>query len=142
MRHVVIGLVALSCFGVRAQGVDQCKPRGVDVCALASKVAMEMAPSLPMQVSANMSIASVTGFKNLVTLTALFAYDRAYLHQVMSSSKIPLSKIHEVMRNSAKSTLCVPGSLASTFVNAGGIVVYYYKFADGTFFYHYKVAEC
>jgi hypothetical protein len=135
-------VAALLCAAFGASAQDVCKPKNVDVCALAHQFAEETARTLPMQLNSNLSMQTAFSEQSTVILTAKLNYTRKYLDQILASSGKSNDKMLKVLYNSAKSSICPRSSDSEYFVERGGHVRYIYKFKDGTTYTTVAIDSC
>lgn len=119
-----------------------CTPKGTDVCKIARRMANEIAPQLPMQLSSQLSLQTVTAVNNYFLMTAKLEYGSTHLQKALSKSGASNEEMLEIMHRHAKSGICQPGTPTHSFINSGGFINYQYRFNDGEIYTQIEVTTC
>ena len=136
---ILITSLALS---ANAMASEVCNTKQFDVCKKAREISDEMAKTLPMQLNKNLSIHKVSAIQNMISITALLAYDKATLDASLKQSNISQKNMEEIMMNSAKDSICISTPETNAFIGLGGAVQYIYKFIDGTTYSTINIESC
>ena len=131
---VSILVFALVCSTTRADNEDFIRKH-------AKEVAAEFAPNLPMQVSKNLTIRTVTAFDTTLSMAVKLAYDYDYLKSAVAASGVTPESLKPKMQVMTTNMVC-SDKLLSAFVRLGGEVQYIYQFNDGVQYMVAAVEEC
>lgn len=119
-----------------------CSPKGVDVCKIARRMANDLAPQLPMQLSSQLSMQTVVAVKGNFLMTAKLEYDNVHLQSVLINSGLSDDEMIKTMHRHAKSGICQPSSSTKAFIDLGGVVSYQYRFNDGSMYTQVQIDKC
>lgn len=107
----------------------------------AKEVAAELAPNLPMQISKNVTIRTVTAIDTTLTMVAKLAYDYDYLKSAAAAGGVTPESLKPKMQVMTTNIVCSDKAL-SAFVQLGGEIQYIYQFDDGVQYMVAAVKEC
>ena len=119
-----------------------CSPKGTDVCKIARRMANDLAPQLPMQLSSQLSMQTVVAVKGNFLMTAKLEYDNTHLQSILINSGISDDEMIKTMHRHAKSGICQPSSSTRAFIDLGGVVSYQYRFNDGSIYTQVQINTC
>ena len=136
MKRIAL-MLALICVAlpVRAESNDDF------VRKYAKEAAAEMAPNLPMQISKNLTIRTITAIDTTLTMAAKLAYDYNYLKSAVAASGATPESLKLKMQVMTTDMVC-SDELLSAFVQLGGEIQYIYQFSDGIQYMIASVDEC
>ena len=140
MRWLI--LITSLVLSTNAMASEVCNTNRFDVCKKAREISDEMAKNLPMQLNKNLSIHKISAIHNMISITALLAYDKATLDAALKQSNISQKSMEEIMMNSAKDSICISTPETNAFIGLGGAVQYIYKFIDGTTYSTINIESC
>ncbi len=112
-----------------------------DMCAEARQLSDEIATTLPMKMSQNMSWESVGAFGTTIQAHIRFSYDKKQLEEQYKKAGLPLSYGKGAIQKSAAS-ICQENTPTRAFINLGGSFKYIYSFIDGEQFTTVVVSRC
>ena len=137
-------VAAMLCASPDAIGKEHssCNPKGTDVCKIARRMANDLAPQLPMQLSSQLSMQTVVAVKGNFLMTAKLEYDNAHLQSVIINSGVRNDEMIKIMHRHAKSGICQLDTPTKAFIDLGGIVSYQYRFNDGSMYTQVQIDTC
>lgn len=119
-----------------------CAPKGTDICKIARRMADELAPRLPMQLSSQLSLQTVVAVKSNFLMTAKLEYDNKHLQTVLIDSGVSNNEMIKTMHRYAQSGICQSNSSTKAFVDLGGVISYQYRFNDGAMYTQMQITSC
>ena len=101
-----------------------------NICEFAKKVQKELAPNLPMQLSQNLIIRSVSAVGPELGANAVLKYTEQYLNEQLAVAGRSRDSVDSQMKQMTINMVCSSAGLEA-FVGLGGTIVYQYNFVDG-----------
>ena len=101
-----------------------------NICDYAKKVQKEMAPNLPMQLSQNLVVRSITAVGPELGANAILKYTEQYLNNQLSKVGRTRESVDNQMRLMTINMVCTSPELEA-FLGLGGKILYSYNFVDG-----------
>lgn len=112
----------------------------IDICEYLKGVQNEMANSLPMKVSKNMTIMNAVAVQNLLVLNAFVSYDRTHLINVAKSINLDEEGLLEKHRNMTLNSVCT-NKLYTSLLYFGAEIDYQFKYNDGSMMTSIQIRE-
>jgi hypothetical protein len=143
MRASITVVVTYWLSGIICAAADECKPNHVDfdVCAFAREVQTKTAPSLPIKISANVTLVNILALGPLITMGVQWSFTSAQIDALMSASQKTPEQFYTVMDDYSKNSVCSSPDTAA-FVRLGGIAQYIYKTTDGRTVRTICISDC
>lgn len=112
-----------------------------DLCAKARQLSDEIAVTLPMKMSQNMSWESIAAFGKTIQAQIRLSYDKKHLEEIFQKAGRPLSHAKQAIQKSAAS-ICQQDAPTKAFISLGGSFNIVYSFVDGEQFTTAVVSSC
>lgn len=141
-KELLLALLVVAAMPVALQAQNSCSPKGIDVCQMARQIADDTAATLPMRLNQNVSMQTVFAEANIVTMTAKFEYNRAFLDQSLATAEMTNDQMLDVMREHSRSAMCAAEAPTKQFIGHGGVIRYLYRFNDGSMYTTISVTSC
>lgn len=124
-------LAALTMTGphvANAQSADECFPNLIkfDVCSEAKKMQAEMAKSLPMEVSRNMTLMTAAAFGPRLELNVVWHMTGSTLNNMLVDNGMTHDQLVSRMEQSTRTIVCGQKQPSAAFVRLGGQIQYIY----------------
>lgn len=141
LKSLVAALPAF--FAPAAALANECIPNmiGFDVCEFAQETQKLLAPSLPMQLSGEMSFQQIMAAGPLLSAVVVWNYDKSDLDRLLESNGISNAAFVERMEEMTSRMACGLEQFEA-FVGLGGRVQYIYRTLDAYPVHSITVESC
>lgn len=144
-RLVACGIVGCTwiCEPVLAEDGPECfsKYTRTNVCEFARRAQADLAASLPMRISSNVTLATALVAGPRVIITAMFDMTKASAEDLAAQNHITMTQWASKLDVTTKNTVCSHPKLGA-FVRLGGQIQYQYKALDGFILFDPTITAC
>lgn len=135
--------ITLSAISFYASADNKCTPNLTkqDMCIFAKKLADELQKELPIKNTDNLSLTEVKTENTRVIITGSMKVTSYDFERSFNSNYTNIDKVKDILRSSAKESVCLNKQLTS-FINLGGVIQYEYVFSDGKLLDVTAVTSC
>jgi hypothetical protein len=139
----LLAAISSSLAAARANDAVNCKPNltGFDICEQARSIQQAMAPNLPMQLNANITLQQALAVGVRLSMVAIWNMDDAALSSFLATSGYTKEAFSERMQALTQNSVCSQ-PVTAAFVRLGGEVDYVYKTTDLAFVAAPLVKSC
>ena len=142
MRKSIITVTSILAL-LSPAAADECVPNsiGFDVCEYAQGVQRTIAPTLPMQMSREMTLNQISAVGPIISAVVLWNYDQQGIDDLTAAHGITREQFVQRMEQFARQMVCGDETLEA-FVGLGGHIQYVYRTRDGHVVHSPTISDC